>query len=223
MPSFSLDLGGIPKIPRLPEVPDQISPAVPPLVKPEIKKQNHKKNVLILWLGRVFDLSKYVVLMAMIIYIIHLFILSIFIVSGESMQPNFFEKEYLLVNKFNYLSDTYHRGEVVVFKFPGDLEDRYIKRIIGVSGDKIELKNKMIYINGHRLIEPYMPKQTITLPLGKETTWVLQNEEYFVLGDNRINSNDSRVWGPLPKTNIIGKIIISIYPLSYKETSLTVN
>jgi len=176
-------------------------------------KLKHKKRAAI-WLGRIFDLGKIVIILAMAIYLIHLFVISVFVVSGESMEPNFHDRNYLLVNKIGYSFVQPQRGEVVVFKFPGELKEKYIKRIIGLPGETIEVKNNGVYVNGSKLIEPYLPKNFQTTTLSNQNKWTLKDKEYFVLGDNRDNSNDSRVWGPLPKENLIGKITYSLYPFS---------
>jgi signal peptidase I len=150
----------------------------------------------------------------MVIYLVNLFIGSVFVVSGESMEPNFHDKEYLLVNKIGYTISTPKRGDVVVFKFPGELDQKYIKRVVGLPGDTIEIKNNGVYVNNQKLLESYIPVTTQTAPLVNQTKWTVKDKEYFVMGDNRENSNDSRVWGVLPKEYLIGKIIYSIYPIS---------
>lgn len=170
------------------------------------------KNKFYIWLSRFFDLGKIVIILAMVIYLIHLFVMSIFVVSGASMEPNFQEKEYLAVNKITPILNHLQRGDVVVFKFPGELEEKYIKRIIGLPGETIEIKNNTVHINGKKLIESYLPNTFETAPLENQTKWTLKEKEFFVLGDNRENSNDSRVWGPLPQENLIGKISFIILP-----------
>ena len=182
-------------------------------------KPRHKKQTA-LWLGRIFDLGKIVIILAMVIYLVHLFILSVFVVSGESMEPNFHDREYLMVNKIGYSIAQPQRGNVVVFKFPGELNEKYIKRIIGLPGETVEIKNDEVYVNNQKIIESYIPREIKTAPLASQTKWTLKDKEYFVLGDNRDNSNDSRVWGALPKENLIGKIIYSLYPPSSMEEIL---
>ncbi len=130
------------------------------------------------------------------------------------MEPNFYEREYLLVNKLNIILDQPKRGDVIVFKFPGELEEKYIKRIIGLPGETVEVKDEGIYIDGKKLMEGYLPKDLPTSQLSAQDKWTLKNGEFFVLGDNRLNSNDSRVWGTLPKEYLIGKISYIIFPFS---------
>ena len=145
---------------------------------------------------------------------VHLFVASIFVVAGSSMEPNFYEKEYLFVNKLNVLLGKPKRGDVMVFKFPGELEEKYIKRIIGLPGETIEVKDERIYINDKKLMEGYLPKDLSTSQFSAQNKWTLKNGEFFVLGDNRLNSNDSRIWGTLPKEYLIGKISYIIFPFS---------
>lgn len=153
-----------------------------------------------------------IIFLAMAIFLVHLFVLSVFVVQGASMEPNFFNGEYLLTNKLNYKLGGASRGDIVVFKFPGELKQRYIKRVIGLPGDTVKLKNDQIYLNGHRLAEPYLPISIKTSKQTSQTEWVLKEQEYFVLGDNRENSNDSRTWGILPAKNLIGKISKVVFP-----------
>jgi len=176
--------------------------------------QSNRKNIFYLWLARIFDLGKFVIILAMVIYIIHLFFVSVFVVSGASMEPNFYEREYLIVNKISLTLKQPRRGDVVVFKFPGEPKEKYIKRVIGLPGETVEVKNHAVYVNGLKLAESYLPKEFITDQLGSAKKWQLRDKEFFVLGDNRLNSNDSRVWGPLPEEDLIGKITYILFPLS---------
>lgn len=179
--------------------------------------EEQDKNKFFIWLARIFDLGKFVIILAMAIYIIHLFVMSVFVVSGASMEPNFHEKEYLVVNKISPLLKNLKRGDVVVFKFPGELDEKYIKRVIGLPGETIEIKDNSIYVNGKKLIESYIPKEFNTASLSPQSKWTLEKEEYFVLGDNRDNSNDSRVWGQLPQEDLIGKISYTAFPFSERR------
>jgi len=162
---------------------------------------------------RMFELSRNLILIAMVLYLISLFVITIFIVSGPSMEPNFQDKNLLLINQATYWINEPQRGDVVVFKFPGENKTKYIKRIIGLPGETIELKDDGFYINGIKFTEAYLSPETITKPIIKnKTIWKMGNDEYFVCGDNRANSNDSRVWGALPKDMIIGKATFRLLP-----------
>jgi signal peptidase I len=157
-----------------------------------------------------------------------------FRVEGSSMEPSLHDGQFLLVNKAVYFKinlDTLgkyipfidggdeperflfaspKRGDVVVFRFPGDTSRDFIKRIIGVPGDTVEVVNGVVYVNGVELEEDYITNAGSYNVAPTE----VPPEHYFVLGDNRSNSFDSHVWGLLPFENIIGKAMISYWPLS---------
>jgi len=142
-------------------------------------------------------------------------ILQPFIVYGESMEPNFHDQEALLVDKITVKFNPIKRGETIIFKAPKNPQDDYIKRVIGVPGDTIEINNGKVFVNRKELIENYLEKNTLTiLNSGEILNQKLDNNEYFVLGDNRDDSSDSREWGIVPRINIIGRPWVVVYPLS---------
>lgn len=164
--------------------------------------------------GNIFyELIKGIIIFIIIIVLIHFFIATIFKVEGVSMEPNFHQDQYVVVDKISYIISKPQRGDVVILKFPGDPEKtKYIKRIIGLPGEKITILNNKIYINDQLLREVYLP---IGRPTRPEMSQVLGQDEYFVVGDNRENSNDSRVWGTASKKYLIGKAIFYLYPWQY--------
>lgn len=170
------------------------------------------------WLARIFELVKAVVILTMLGYLAHVFVITLFVVDGASMEPNFFDKEYMLVNKISYNFSAPKRGDVVVFFYPGEPDKKFIKRIIGVPGDTIEIKNDRVYLYNKKgtgvLAESYVPSAMPTPTETRETiiTRKVDQKEYFVLGDNRLNSSDSRIWGMLPRENIIGKAFVTLWP-----------
>ena len=114
----------------------------------------------------------------------------------------------------SYLFDPPQRGEVVVFRFPVDPSRDFVKRVIAVPGDSVEIRNGNVFVNDKALEEPY----TLDDPRGiTMIEQVMGPDEYFVLGDNRLQSNDSKNWGPVPLENIIGKVWVSYWPLSEIE------
>lgn len=136
-----------------------------------------------------------------------------FIVEGPSMQPGFQNGQRLIVNKIVYRLHEPERGDVIVFKPPNNGQEDYIKRIIGLPGEYVEMKERKVYINkanGDMLLldEPYIKEQTNKAFRGDK----IPENEYFVLGDNRNNSEDSRAGWTLPGENIIGKAWLSIWP-----------
>jgi signal peptidase I len=134
-------------------------------------------------------------------------------VEGTSMMPSLVDQERIFINKFVYrfgLADI-NRGDTVVFWFPQDTTKSYIKRVIGVPGDVVEVRNGAVYVNGKGLDEPYVPeiyRDHVTMP---PTT--VRPDQYFVLGDHRSSSNDSRTWGTVPRSYIYGKAVFVYWPL----------
>jgi signal peptidase I len=136
-------------------------------------------------------------------------------VEGTSMMPSLLDQERLFINQFSYrfgLGDI-KRGDTVVFWYPEDTTKSYIKRVIGVPGDRVSVEDGTVYLNGKKLEEAYVPQEyrdDRPYPL----TTVPPNE-YFVLGDHRISSNDSRAWGFVPKSYIYGKAVFVFWPLEH--------
>ncbi len=147
---------------------------------------------------------------------VRIFIFEPFIVMGESMEPNFHTADYLIICKICIKIKEPQRGDVIIFRPPVDEKKYYIKRIIGLPGETLYLKGKDIYIynkenpNGFKLQEPYLEGENFNL---EEERVQLKEDEYFVLGDNREESFDSRKWGPLKKDRIIGKVAFKLSPL----------
>lgn len=132
-----------------------------------------------------------------------------FRVFGDSMTPNFHHGQYLVVNRLVYRLHLPQRGDVVIFRSPPNPEKEYIKRVIGLPGETVAIRKGRVFINGQRLKEPYIDQ------VDRSSSWgpsPMGEDEYFVLGDNRDNSSDSRSWGMLPRENIIGKAWISYWP-----------
>jgi len=146
--------------------------------------------------------------------VFRLFIVQPYIVDGSSMEPDFHDKEALLVDKVTYDFREPKRGDVVIFKAPPSPQVDYIKRIVGVPGDTIIIEDGEVSISGIPINEDYIQEEnsTYTNEPDKVYRMTLKPGEYFVMGDNRQHSSDSREWGVLPKVNIIGKAWVIIYP-----------
>ncbi len=146
---------------------------------------------------------------------LRIFVFWPFVVSGESMVPTFEDKQYLIVDKISYKLHDVQRGDVVVFKYPKDPTRYFIKRIIGLPTESVLVKNGIVTISSAdkttiaTLSEPYISDTTTGT-----TELSLGEDEYFVMGDNRPQSSDSRVWGPVEKNLIIGKTLFRLLPLS---------
>ncbi len=140
---------------------------------------------------------------------IHLFLAQATIVYGRSMEPNLFERQRLIIDKFTYNFRPPHRNDIVVIKRPA-MEELLVKRIIGLPTEKVEIKDGYVYINDERLPEPFShdqyPQNVPAHTLGPV--------QYFVLGDNRGNSNDSRTFGPIYQDDIVGRVWFRYWPLS---------
>lgn len=142
-----------------------------------------------------------------------LFIAQPFIVSGASMDPTFADKQYLIVDQITYRLSEPKRGDVVIFKFPLDTSKYFIKRIIGLPGERVTVHSGKVtirneeYPEGFTLDEPY-----VTYTSEKEADTTLQKGEYFVMGDNREKSLDSRYWGPMPKEDLMGRALVRLFP-----------
>ncbi len=134
-------------------------------------------------------------------------------VRGVSMMPNFQDNEHLLTDKITYRFRKPKRGEIVIFRSPTNEDYDYIKRIIGLPGEKISLENNEIYIDNKKLNEPYLDKKTEGGQfLQNGETIAIPENQYFMIGDNRDKSSDSRSWGFVPKENIIGKAWFRYWP-----------
>jgi signal peptidase I len=172
--------------------------------------------------GFFLDIIETIVIALSIFLIIYLFVASPHQVNGQSMVPNFKSGEYVLSDKVSYRFRDPKRGEVIVFHAPeaancpkGTGCD-FIKRVIGQPGETIEVHDNHIYINGTPLEEPYIPAdfQTLAGNATKGKKIVLGANEFFVCGDNRPYSSDSRTWGPITKDEIVGRAFFRYWPLN---------
>lgn len=162
-----------------------------------------------------YETLRTIVLVLLAAFLVRSFIAQPFVVQGRSMEPNFHHQDYLVVDKVKYRLDNPQRGDIIVFKAPEDMTQNYIKRVIGLPGEKVTIENESVKINDEPLAEQYIPSLT---PSDLSSTRfflekTLGEHEYFVLGDNRDHSSDSRSWGALPDTNIIGRVLITVFPV----------
>ena len=128
-------------------------------------------------------------------------------VLGSSMEPSLHQGQYLLVNKIEYRLHSPARGDVIVFHYPNNPSDDYVKRVIGLPGERIEVKDGQVFVDGVQLDEPYLRVKTTTSYNG-----VVPEDTVFVMGDNRGNSSDSRSWGALPQEYIVGRAVLCYWP-----------
>jgi signal peptidase I len=180
---------------------EAVGPSSPP-----IPKRRSVVGALVHWLR---DLLFSVVLAVIVI----LFLYQPVKVEGTSMMPTLDDQERIFINKFVYRFhfEKIDRGDTVVFWFPGDPSKSYIKRVIGMPGDRVEVRGGSVVVNGTPLEEDYVPQEYRDQSEMRPTT--VGADEYFVLGDHRSSSNDSRTWGMVPRRYIYGKAVFIYWPL----------
>ncbi len=173
--------------------------------EPEEKKENS-----------IVEILRFSLIALLIVIPVRMFIAQPFIVSGASMKETFHNGEYLIVDQVSYHLHSPQRGDVIVFRYPRDPSKYFIKRIIGVPGDTISIENSIVSITneghpeGFNLNEPYIKSMKPNVAMSE----TLGDREYFVMGDNRDESSDSRVWGVLQEERIIGKAFLRLFPFS---------
>ncbi len=164
------------------------------------------------WAGRLLLDALEVAIITTLIFLLARVFVQNYQVDGPSMTPTLLNSQYILVNKADYYLHTPQRGDVIVFRYPRDPSRDFVKRVIGIPGDTVRITNSgIVSVDGVRLSEPYT--NDLTNYYGPES-WTLKTGQYFVLGDNRGDSSDSRDWGPVPRTDIIGKAEFVYWPLS---------
>ncbi len=168
-------------------------------------------------LAAIFDFLQSIVIFLAILVMVYLFILSPQEISGASMEKNFLNGEYILTNKVEYKFGNPQRGDIVIFKSPKNKEIDYIKRVIGLPGETVRLSESAFYINEKKLDEPYLTEGIYTFGgsyLSENAEVVVPEGKYFVVGDNRPHSSDSREFGPITKEDFIGKALLRYWPFS---------
>jgi signal peptidase I len=174
--------------------------------KPPQPPPENASRMLLSWLR---ELTLGVILAVVVI----LFIYQPVKVEGTSMMPSLVDQERIFINKFVYrfgLADV-GRGDTVVFWFPQDTSKSYIKRVVGMPGDTVEVRSGSVYVNGQPLDEPYVPEEFRDHVSMSART--VEPDHYFVLGDHRSSSNDSRSWWTVPRNFIYGKAVFVYWPL----------
>ena len=167
----------------------------------------------------VLELIKVVVVSLAIIIPVRYYLIQPFYVKGASMEPNFYDKEYLIIDEISYRFRAPERGDIIVFKYPRNPEEYFIKRIVGLPGEKVQIKDGFAYVYnqenplGVKLAEAYLPPSEKTYGLNEEIT-ALGASEYYVLGDNRNASKDSRSFGPVDKKLITGRVLLRGWPFN---------
>lgn len=173
----------------------------------EIEKKSNKQSI--------WELARFALIAIAIVIPIRIFIAQPFVVSGSSMIPTFEDGQYLIIDEISYRFNEPKREDVIVFRYPNDQTKFFIKRIIGLPNETVDIKNDKISIfnkehpDGFLLDESFIKNKS-----NGNVRFELKDNEYFVMGDNRSQSSDSRYWGAVPKRLIIGKVFLRLLPLS---------
>lgn len=159
--------------------------------------------------GMLGDIVESLVIAVVLAVIIRTFIFQPFFIPSGSMIPTLYKGDRIIVSKLSYRFHPPQRGDIIVFHYPLNPKKTYVKRLIGLSGEKVLLSGGKLYINDKVVPEPYLPRGTFFYDFGPVK---VPEGSYFMLGDNRMNSEDSRVWGFLDKQLIIGKAMVLYWP-----------
>jgi signal peptidase I len=193
------------------------------------KQKSEEQNEGSHFSGVIWEVVKMVFWVVVIIVPLRVFLIQPFFVQGASMEPNFEDREYLIINELGYKStDVFNwftvnsyknleRGDVVVFRYPNNPSIFYIKRVIGLPGEKVEIRDNHVIISNSQNPDGFLLDESKYLSPTVETngnqTVQLKNDEYFVLGDNREHSSDSRSWGSVPERDVVGKVLLRAWPI----------
>lgn len=174
------------------------------------KKQSTKQSF--------WELARFAVFAILIVIPIRLFIAQPFVVSGSSMFPTLTNADYLIVDEISYHLGNPKRYDVVVFRYPGDTTKFYIKRIIGLPGETVDVKGSTVTIKNKENKEGFTLDQPFIGSSSDKTAHVILGDgEYFVMGDNRGASSDSRYWGPVPRNLMVGRALVRLLPVQKLE------
>ncbi len=191
--------------PEMNEVAPEAAPASTAVEEKEEKKRDAGRTIL-------REIVETIALF-LVVFIVSRLTIGNYAILGQSMEPNYHENQRLLVDKVSPLLFGYNRGDVVIVRSPiQDIE--LIKRLIGKPGDVVELRDNQVYVNGMLLDEPYLPPNAQSGLYFDTNRWTLGEDQYFIMGDNRSFSQDSRAFGPVPADHIIGRALLLYWPLS---------
>ena len=170
------------------------------------------------WRGCLIEIAETLVLTVVIFFLVQHFVAQPYQIMQVSMEHTLEPGQYVLVDKLSPNFSDYKRGDVIVFEPPaGYKEDGqdipFVKRVIGVGGDLVEIHDDAVWVNGVRLDEPYVYDGQPTTPLSNESSWRVPKDRLFVLGDHRQASQDSRVFGPIPRSTVIGRAWLRYWPI----------
>jgi len=168
----------------------------------EVKEQREKSVLR--------EILESIIIAVILALLIRTFILQPFYIPSGSMEPSLMVQDHIIVNKLSYRFWEPQRGDIVVFKYPRDTKRDFVKRLIGKPGEEVVIRNSQLYIDGKPIAENYLPEGLKFNDFGPVK---VPENSFLMLGDNRNSSDDSRVWGPLPRDLIIGKAVLTYWPL----------
>ncbi len=194
----------------------------PPAQLEEAAEHRLEEEKKVDWVRPVAEGIRTVLIVVGLAYVLRLAVFQPYIVEGASMAPYFSTHDYLIVDKLSYNFGTPDRGDIIVFRYPNDPRTNYVKRIIGLPGEQVVIENGRVRIinaqnpAGFELEESFYLDETVktTLPAASRSEFTVTPDHYFVMGDNRAASSDSREWGLLPRENVVGRVAVKAYPLS---------
>ncbi|MBZ0299012.1 MAG: signal peptidase I [Anaerolineae bacterium] len=172
-------------------------------IVPAPRPRLHRTN----WLREILD----TLMLVIVIYTLVNLSSARYMVQGKSMYPNFDDNQILYISRLNYLLGEPEHLDIVVFHFPGNPQEDYIKRIIGLPGDVVEIRAAQVYVNGQPLQEPYI-HEPCEPGRCQDQHWELGPNEFFVMGDNRNHSSDSRVFGLVTRDHLVGEVLVRYWP-----------
>ena len=171
------------------------------------------------WRGCLLEIVETVLLTVVIFFVVHQFVAEPREISQASMEHTLEPHQFVLVDKLSPIFSDYKRGDVIVFQPPAGFQENgadipFIKRVIGVAGDLVEIHDDAVWVNGVKLVEPYVYDGQPTTPTSGQASWRIGAGQLFVMGDHRQESQDSRDFGPIEKTSVIGRAWIRYWPIS---------
>lgn len=175
------------------------------------------------WLRFTAETIRTILIVVALAYLLRFFIFEPFVVEGKSMEPRFATNDYLLVDKVSYRFSEPQRGDIIVFKYPNDITTNYVKRIIGLPGDTVTIEDGRVKISNAEHPEGFLLNEDVylddsvktTLPIIGRSQFIVSPNNFFVLGDNRPASSDSREWGLLPREDVIGRVVVQAWPFNH--------
>lgn len=171
-------------------------------------------NDTITWREFLIEILKFTVMALVIVIPVRLYVAQPFIVSGSSMDPTFYDGEYLIVDELSYRFSAPERGDVIIFRYPLEPKKFYIKRLIGLPGETVQITNGVVTITKPTGESFVLDQPYVKLTRNDSENRTLGADEYFVMGDNRAASSDSRSWGPINRKHIVGKAFLRLFPVT---------